>query len=153
VRDRRTPRSSSSRRARGTLLEAIARGTLMDEPSGTIQTVARHLVLALEPLKEGVEDLPGFRTLMHRLAWNVESLPPEYTALAAKVDEALTALDQLDDDASVSEVIALFGKVKALHAALQGITTAPAGVDPSEFLAEISRSLFDLLIVDYLVAT
>lgn len=123
----------------------------MDGPSGTLQTIARHLVLALKPLKDGVADLPSFRTLLHRLAWNVESLPPEYTALAAKVDAALTALDALGNDPPVAKVLDLLDKVKVLYTALQNITNAPAGVDPPVFFAEIARSLFDLLLVDYLI--
>jgi hypothetical protein len=70
----------------------------MDTPEGTLQTLAKHLVLALEPLKAGVADMAGFRTLLYCLAWEVNSLPPEYTALAAKVDAAVTALEGLGDD-------------------------------------------------------
>jgi hypothetical protein len=123
----------------------------MDDSSGTLQTIARHLVLALKPLKDGVADLPSFRTLLYRLAWNVDSLPPEYTALAAKVDAALTALDVLGNDPPAAKVFDLLDKVKALYIALQSITNAPAGVDPPVFFAEIARSLFDLLLVDYLI--
>jgi hypothetical protein len=49
----------------------------MDTPRGTLPTIARHLVLMLKPLKDASADLPSFRTLLSRLAWNVESLAPE----------------------------------------------------------------------------
>jgi hypothetical protein len=120
--------------------------------SGTLHTIARHLVLALEPLKAGVADLAGFRTLLYRLGWEAESLPPEYAALGQKVDQALAALEGLGDSPPPAQILGLLEKVKDVYQAVQNITTAPAGVDPAEFLAEIAQSLFDLLLADYLNA-
>lgn len=120
--------------------------------SGTLQTIARHLVLALEPLKTGVADLAGFRTLLYRLGWDVKSLPPEYTALAARVDQALSALENLGDNPTPDQIYSLLGQVKDLYNALQHINTAPDGVDPTQFLGEVAQSLFDLLLADYLNA-
>lgn len=125
----------------------------MDPPSSTLHTLARHLVLALRPLKAGVADLPSFRTLLYRLAWQVNSLPPEYMALATRVEAALTALEALGDDPSPEAVFALLGRVKALYDAIGALQTAPAGAPPAEFLAEFGRSLFDLLLADYLNET
>jgi hypothetical protein len=123
----------------------------MDTQPGTLHTLARHLVLALAPLKDAVADLPAFRTLLYRLAWDVKSLPPEYTALAAKVDRTLAVLDGLGDNPTPAQIFDVLNEAKALYTALKGITNAPEGVDPAVFFEEIGRSLFDLLLVDYLV--
>lgn len=122
----------------------------MDPPSSTLHTLARHLVLALRPLKAGVADLPAFRTLLYRLAWNVNSLPPPYTALAERVDAAVTSLEALGDGPSPEEVFALLDQVKALYDAIGALQTAPGGVPAAEFLQEFGRSLFELLLADYL---
>jgi hypothetical protein len=123
----------------------------MDPPTGTLQTLARHLVLALQPLKVAVTDLAAFRTLLSRLAWEVKSLPPEYTALATNLDAALTALDGLGGDPTPAQVFGVLDKVKDLYTALRSITNAPDGVDPAQFLEEMGLALFDLLLIDYLI--
>jgi hypothetical protein len=123
----------------------------MASQQGTLAILARHLVLAVAPLKAGVADEASFRTLLARLAWDVTSLPPEYTALAAKVDDAVSALEALTSDPTVNEVLGIIAKVKALYDALRNIRTVPAGVDPTAFLEEISLALIDLLLIDYLV--
>lgn len=122
----------------------------METPSGTLHTLARHLVLALQPLKAAVADLPAFRSFLYRLGWDAQSLPPEYIALTAQVDSALLALDGLGDDPTPAQIFDVFNEVKALYTALNGITNAPDGVDAAEFLPEIGRSLFELLLGDYL---
>ncbi len=125
----------------------------MDSTDGTLHILAQHLVLALEPLKAAVADLSAFRTFLYRLGWDVTSLPPEYTALAAKVDAALTALDGLGDNPKPEQIFDLLSKVKALYVALNGIASAPDGVNAAGFLPEISRNLFELLLADYLNET
>src|SRR5262245_52842493 len=122
----------------------------MDTQESTLHTIVRHLVLALQPLKAAVADLPSFRTLLYRLGWDVKSLPPEYTALAAQVDRALAALDGLGDNPTPAQIFDLLNEVKALYTALKGITNAPEGVNAEEFLQEIGQSLFELLLADYL---
>ena len=122
----------------------------MDTPSGTLHTLARHLVLALDPLKGAVADLPAFRTFLYRLGWDVKSLPAEYIALGGKIDEALTALESLGDNPDPSQIFDVLGKVKGFYVALQGIASAPQGVDAAEFLPEVAQSLFELLLSDYL---
>lgn len=119
-------------------------------PAGTLHALARRLVLAMQPLTEAVADLPAFRTLLYRLGWDVKSLPPEYTALAAKVEAALATLDGLGDSPQPAEVLALLDQAKGIHQAINGLSTAPDGVDPGEFLTEIGQRLFELLLVDYL---
>ena len=122
----------------------------MGSQQGTLATLARLLVLAMSPLRAGVADEAAFRTLLARLAWDVTSLPPEFTALTAKVDAAVSALESLANDPQFNEVLGVVDKVKAVYVALQNITTAPTGVEPSIFLEEISLALIDLLLIDYL---
>lgn len=122
----------------------------MEPSDGTLHTIARHLVLALQPLKEAVADLPGFRTMLYRLGWDVKSLPPEYTALTAQVDQTLAALDGLGDDPTPAQIFDVLNEVEVLYTALTGITSIPEGVNAEEFLPEIGQSLFELLLADYL---
>ena len=122
----------------------------MDDSNGTLHTLARHLVLAVEPIGAAVADESAFRSFLFRLGWNVSSLPPEYAALATTVGEARAALDALGDDPQPQEVFALLEKIKQLNTALRAIQTAPEGVDAQEFLADISRDIFDLLLAEYL---
>jgi hypothetical protein len=122
----------------------------MDESSGTLHTIARHLALALQPLKDAVADVSAFRTFLFRLGWNATSLPPEYEGLAGKVDAAIAALEALADDPQPQEIMAVINKVRDVHTALESITTAPDGVDAQAFLADLGRDVFDLLLADYL---
>ena len=117
---------------------------------GTLQTLAEHLALAVQPLQEAVADLENFQAFLYRLGWEAESLPPSYVDLAAKVAEALDATEALGDGADADEVMAAFDKTHAVYLAIQGLTEVPAGIDASEFLAEIGERLFELLLVDYL---
>lgn len=110
--------------------------------TGTLQLLAKHLVLALEPLKEAVADSSSFRTFLYRLGWDVKSLPAQYTALATKVDAALTALNSLGDDPKPEEIFDVLDKVKDLYQSLQTINAAPEGVDAQAFLAEIGQRIF-----------
>ncbi len=122
----------------------------MNTQYGTLHTLARHLVSALEPLKEAVADLPAFRTVIYRLGWDVKSLPPEYASLGAKVDSAITALNNLGESPQPSQIFAVLGEVTTLYQAFKGITSAPEGVDAAAFSSEIGRRLFELLLMDYL---
>src|SRR5262245_38916112 len=122
----------------------------METQPGTLHSFARHLVSAMEPLKEAVADLPAFRTFLYRLGWEAQSLPTEYTALAAKVDAAMAALNSLGASPQPAQIYDVLGKVKALYEALKEISAAPEGVDPGEFLSDIGHRVFELLLVDYL---
>ncbi len=118
---------------------------------GTLHLLAQHLVLALEPLRDAVGDAPSFQTFLYRLGWDVKSLPPEYTALATKVDAALTALNNLGDDPTPAQIFDALDKVGDLYRSLQTLSVAPEGVDAAEFLSEIGVRIFELLLADYLI--
>ena len=119
---------------------------------GTLELVAEHLALAVRPLRRAVADLESFRVFMLRLGWWVESLPAEYEDLADLVADVLAVLDSLDESPDIPEVLALLDKVKALHAAVRGLSERPIGVDPGASLADLGERIFELLLVDYLAA-
>ena len=118
---------------------------------GTLELIATHLVLALQPLSDAAADLDSFKTFMLQLGWDVQSLPPEYVTLATDVTGALTALEALGEDPAPADVFGLIAKVQAIYQAIQALP-APGGVDAGAFAAEIAERLFELLLADYLAA-
>jgi hypothetical protein len=123
----------------------------MADDKGTLELIATHLVLALQPLQDAAADLDSFRTFMLQLGWDVQSLPPEYVTLATDVAGALTALEALGANPAPADVFGLIGKVQAIYQAIQSLPP-PGGVDAGAFAAEIAERLFELLLVDYLAA-
>ena len=123
----------------------------MDGDKGTLELIATHLVLALQPLQDAAADLDSFKTFMLQLGWDVQSLPPEYVTLATDVTGALTALEALGENPAPADVFGLIGKVQSIYQAIQALPP-PDGVDAGAFAAEIAERLFELLLVDYLAA-
>ena len=121
------------------------------ETSDTLEALAGLLVEAAMPLRPAVSNLSSFRTFLHRLGWQVESLPPAYEDLGSRVDHAQNALDSLR--AGSANVQTVLDEVKGLYEALKTLSEGPAGVDGSAFLSEIGDTLFDLLVVDHLAST
>jgi hypothetical protein len=121
---------------------------------GTLETIVRHLALAVRPLRAAVSDVEAFQRFMYRLGWRVDSLPPDYVRLGTLVEETSSALATLDrsDGTDPAAVLALLTKARATYQAVSGLTQAPAGVDPAAFLAEVPRRMVDLLLVDYTAA-
>jgi hypothetical protein len=117
---------------------------------GTFELIATHLALAMRPLEDAVSDVDSFKRFMYALGWEVDDLPPTYSALATDVGAIVTAVEALGDAPSFDQIEALFGKVKALADAIKGLNVAPAGVDAPAFLADIGERLFEVLLVDYL---
>ena len=124
----------------------------MGDSPGTLETLGRHLALALRPLRDAVSDPDRFKQLMFRMGWRVTDLPPEYAALGAAVDDAIAKIEALGDSPSPSAVADLLAAVERAYAAIRGIAAAPPGVDAGAFLAEIGERLFELLLTDYLAA-
>jgi hypothetical protein len=116
----------------------------------TLELIATHLGLALSPLAEAVADLDSFKTFLYRLGWEVEDLPPAYTALATRVGEVVTAVEGLGGSPSPDQVAGLIAKIKAVAVAIREIDTAPAGVDGPAFLEDTGERIFEVLLVDYL---
>ena len=96
----------------------------MEGNDGILQRIARHLVRAIVPLRDAVSDLESFQAFMLRIGWNVESLPSEYTSLAAPVSAALNTLENFGDDAEPSEVIDLIQAVGDLYRRIDAIASA-----------------------------
>ena len=122
----------------------------MADQHGTLELVAGHLARAMAPLGDTVSSIQGFRAFMLRLGWHAEDLPPAYATLASTVDSCLVAVDALSDDPQIEEVLALLDAAAAVYRALDDLDTAPAGVEPDEFLADLAERVFELLLVDYL---
>jgi hypothetical protein len=118
----------------------------------TLHVLASHLAGAVEPLRRWVVDRDSFRTLMFRLGWEVDSLPPPYAALADAAAAISTSVETLADDADLDTVLALIGQVGDVHRAIKGIQAAPVGVDAGAFLAEVQDTLFEALLIEYLIA-
>src|SRR5450432_3264057 len=122
----------------------------MSDSPGTLELIGRHLTLALRPLSDALSDPDRFKRLMYRLGWRVTDLPPAYAALGTAVDTAVTKMEALGDDPSPNDIAGLIQAVKDAFDAIQGISTAPPGVDAASFLEEIGDRLFELLLTDYL---
>jgi hypothetical protein len=121
-----------------------------DDDAGTIELIVEQLAIAAQPLKDAVATPDTFRAFILRLGWDAQSLPPAWAALAAKVDDVVTALEALQSAAGIDAALRALDKVAALYNAIKAISAAPPGVDPVAFLEEIGDRLFELLLVDYL---
>ena len=76
----------------------------MSEERGTLESLARHFVAALEPLRRAVSDEHSFRALMLRLGWETAGLPPAYTSLGNAIADAAQAIKALSDNPSPAEI-------------------------------------------------
>ena len=120
---------------------------------GTLEEIGRHLVLALQPLKNAVSSADSFRQFIYRLGWNASSIPPAYTALAVNVDDCITELEDLIASPDVEKALRVIAKVKIVVEAIEALSDVPPGViDGAAFLTEIRDRLLELLLTDYLAA-
>jgi hypothetical protein len=122
------------------------------EERSTLEALARHLAGAVEPLRRWVLDLDHFRTLMFRLGWEVDSLPPPFAALADAAGAVSTSVDALAEDPDLDTLLAVIRQVGDVYRAIRAIQAAPAGVDAGAFLTEIRETLFEALLTEHLVA-
>lgn len=113
----------------------------------TLQSIAEHLILALQPLQEAVADLISFQSFMCDLGWDVESLPDGYKKLATLVDKALGLLSGPPDAATIAN---LLGQVTAVYDELEQLKAPPE--IPDDLVKELPQRLFELLLVRYLTA-
>jgi hypothetical protein len=127
----------------------------VSDQESTFALLARHLALAVEPLRRAVDDLASFRAFLYRLGWEPTALPASFRQLTTAVDEALAAAEALGDDPDPVDVRAALGAVRDLYQALDAISQAPPGVaagDAEAFLAELAERVVELLLTDYLAA-
>ena len=113
---------------------------------GTLELIADQLVGAVRPLEEAFSNADSFRVLMLQLGWDAQGLPPSYNVVADKTVQAITALENLQDSASIQEVIAVIEKAGAVYNAMKAVNEAPAGIDASVFLPELAERLFEYLL-------
>ncbi len=120
----------------------------------TLESLAKELVAALQPLRTAFSDEESFKRFIYNLGWNTDSLPATYSDLADKVTAAVDAVEALSATPGVSEVQQVFVKIKAVYDASRAITDVPSGVaDPATFLSELAERLFEYLLVQYLKAS
>ena len=118
----------------------------------TLHIIARHLALAVAPLREATRDLPRFRAFMRRLGWTATSLPPSYAELGQRAADALAAVEALADDPTLQEILDAIEQVGAVYRAAQALADAPGGVDAGALLADFAEALLEFLLVEYLAA-
>ncbi|HVQ96697.1 MAG TPA: DUF6603 domain-containing protein [Mycobacteriales bacterium] len=121
----------------------------MTEPAtanGTLGVLAHHLVETVRPLGQAFSDPDEFATLMFELGWDVPGLPASYPAVAAKVTQAVNAIEALTDGASTDEILAVVRTAGDVYRAVAALTEAPAGIDPAVFLPELARRVFEYLL-------
>ena len=120
---------------------------------GTLEDLGRHLVLAVKPLKNAVSSPDSFKQFIYRLGWNATGIPPSYSDLIVKVDDAIAELESLVAFPDIDKAFRVIGKVKAVVDAIDALSDAPPGVvDAGAFLDEVKDRLFEILIADYLSA-
>ncbi len=122
----------------------------MAEQHGTLELVAGHLARAWRRWATRFRASRGSARSCSGWAGTPRTFPPAYAALASTVDSCLVAVDALSDDPQIEEVLALLDAAAGVYRALDDLDTAPAGVEPDEFLADLAERVFELLLVDYL---
>lgn len=126
----------------------------MNENMGTLQRIAEHLAQAIAPLKWATANLDQFRIFMHRLGWEIESLPAAYTELGNRAFETFNVMEALGDEPVLAEVLAVIDKVSSINRAIRSLKDQdpPDGVDRDTFQTEIGETLFEYLFVQYILA-
>lgn len=117
-----------------------------------LRTLARHLVLAIRPLSEAVQNAESFAAFMLRIGWTAHDVPPQYRALATNVAHAVTALEALAEEAGLHELLDVITAAGDVYRSIRAISQTPVGVDPADaadFLAHLANNIFELLLVEY----
>jgi hypothetical protein len=123
----------------------------MSDERATLRIIVDHLAGALAPLGQVFRDETEFRTLMWRLGWDAQGLPPGYLAIADAALAAVQAARVLASNADATAVLAVLQQAGNVYQAVQSLGEAPPGVDPAQFLPEIGRRLIEHLLASYLV--
>ena len=127
---------------------------MADDQRHTLELIARHLIVAAQPLIDAGRSPAAFMRLLWRLGFSVSGVPPPFQQLATTVSDASQALDNLPDPPSPQDLVHLLGEAKRIYDAMQGLgaAPAPAGADAAAYAEEIGERLFELLLTDYLAA-
>jgi hypothetical protein len=125
---------------------------MADDQRHTLELIARHLIVAAQPLVDAAGSAGAFMRLLWRLGFEVSDIPAPYQALANTVADAVHALENLPDAPSLDDLRQLLARAKAIYDGIQHLAAgpAPAGVDAAAYAEEIGERLFELLLTDYL---
>ncbi|MFN8308818.1 MAG: DUF6603 domain-containing protein [Chitinophagales bacterium] len=131
---------------------------MAEREQGTLELIATHLVLAIEPLKEACSSPDDFLGLMYKLGWDSDQVDQAYlntlSGIVQKVDAAITKIQTLASggDPSIEDILDLFEKVKEAFEAIANfpVPTGPVVADPAAFALEMTDRLFELLLAEYL---
>jgi hypothetical protein len=124
----------------------------MSEPAAdTLVSIARQLLLALEPLRRGFADEEEFTRLLYSLGWNVTGVPNAYVQASGEIEAGLSAVERMvEPPFQLSEVGELLGHAVKVYDTLDPLPAVPPGMDPGASLDEVGKYLSDLLICEYL---
>ena len=118
----------------------------------TIETIVRHLVQAVLPLKEAFSSNDRFQQFIYRLGWKTDKIPPSYQNLVVSVERAVTAMEALGSSPDIEDLMEAMLAVKSVYEAIKAINDSPGDISDSvAFLDEVKNNLFDILFIDYLV--
>lgn len=115
-----------------------------------LRAIATHLVAALEPLENALQNPGAFRALMLQLGWRAQQIPAEWTNLATSIVALRSSVSQLADDPTLDDVASALVAAGDVHSQLGSLTTVPAGVDGNTLLAELRESLIERLVIQRL---
>lgn len=117
----------------------------------TLVSLARQLLLALEPLERGFSDADSFRALLYNLGLEATGLPAPYVDAAAEVAASVAVVEQMAQGPfELSQVGALLGHAVKIYGDLDPLPALPPGLDPATSLEILGKNLTDLLLTRYL---
>lgn len=110
----------------------------------------QQILAAMRSLREALQDDGNFRALFLKLGWRAPAVPSGWSALVADITAFEQAVASLDDDPDLVTVLDALASVDALRVHLDGLSTAPPGVNAERFLADARAYLLERLLVDRL---
>jgi len=123
----------------------------MSETEDTLVSLARQLLLVLEPLRLGFTDEEHFKRLLYALGWKVTGIPNEYVEAGGELTAAVATVEEMvDGPFELTQVGELLGHAVNVYGKLDPLPALPPGMDPGAALAEVGKNLSDLLICEYL---
>ncbi|MET0793619.1 MAG: DUF6603 domain-containing protein [Polyangiaceae bacterium] len=117
----------------------------------TQDSIARELLAAIAPQREGFSSADRFKGLLYNLGWSVTGIPSQYLEAGAQVAAATEVVEQMAEGPfEASQVGELLGHVVAIYEDLNPLPALPPGMDPGAALEQVGKNLSDLLITQYL---
>ena len=123
----------------------------MSDAEDTLVSLARQLLLVLEPLRLGFTDADHFKRLLYSLGWNVTGIPNEYLEAGGEIAASVETVEKMvDGPFELTQVGELIGHAVTVYGQLDPLPALPPGMDPGAALEEVGKNLSDLLICEYL---